>query len=63
MLADGNADFALQMGVELDLTSKSLGIRSRRYAMIVDDLIVRTLSQGFSLPGTRSGTMLHKLSV
>lgn len=38
--ADGNAEFALAMGVELDLTSKSLGIRSRRYSMIVDELEV-----------------------
>lgn len=38
--ADGNAELALAMGVELDLTSKSLGIRSRRYSMILDDLEV-----------------------
>lgn len=42
--ADGNAELALAMGVELDLTSKSLGIRSRRYSMILNDLKVRLSS-------------------
>lgn len=42
MLADGCGQFALAMGVELDLTEKAMGIRSRRYSMIVDDLEVRT---------------------
>lgn len=42
MLADGCGQFALAMGVELDLTDKAMGIRSRRYSMIVDDLKVRT---------------------
>jgi peroxiredoxin len=30
MLADGNAQFAKAIGVELDLTDKGLGVRSRR---------------------------------
>jgi glutaredoxin/glutathione-dependent peroxiredoxin len=38
--ADGNAELALAMGVELDLTNKGLGIRSRRYSMVLDDLEV-----------------------
>jgi peroxiredoxin len=38
--ADGNAELALAMGVEMDLTGKSLGIRSRRYSMLLDDLEV-----------------------
>ena len=29
------------IGVELDLTDKGLGVRSRRYAMLVDDGVVR----------------------
>lgn len=43
MVADGCAEFALAMGVEMDLTEKGMGIRSRRYSMVVDKLEVRQL--------------------
>ncbi len=36
-LADGNAEFAKAAGLELDLTAGGLGIRSQRFAMLVDD--------------------------
>ncbi len=42
-LADGGADFARATGLDIDLTVAGLGVRSRRYAMIVDDGVVRTL--------------------
>jgi peroxiredoxin len=44
MLADGSAVFAKAIGVELDLSDKGLGIRSRRYAMLVDDGSVKELN-------------------
>ena len=37
MLADGSAQLAKALGLELDLTARGLGVRSQRYAMIVDD--------------------------
>lgn len=37
MLADGSAQLARAMGLELDLTARGLGVRSQRYAMIVED--------------------------
>ncbi|HEY8006576.1 MAG TPA: peroxiredoxin [Methylocella sp.] len=40
-LADGNGDFARALGLSLDLTARGLGLRSQRYAMIVDNGIVR----------------------
>ena len=43
-LADGNADFARAVGLELDGTGFGLGTRSKRYAMLVDDGVVRVLS-------------------
>jgi len=43
MLADGSAEFAKAMGLELDLTASGLGIRSRRFAMVVDDGVVTVL--------------------
>ncbi len=43
MLADGSALLAKALGVELDLTDKGLGIRSRRYCMLLEDGVVRAL--------------------
>ena len=37
MLADGSAAFTKAVGLELDLTARGMGVRSQRYAMIVDD--------------------------
>jgi peroxiredoxin len=37
MLADGSGTFAKAMGLELDLISRGLGIRSERYALIAED--------------------------
>lgn len=36
MLADGNGDFAAKMGMLMDRTEAGMGLRSRRYAVIVD---------------------------
>lgn len=44
MLADGNGQFAKALGVELDLSDKGLGKRSRRYAMLVEDNAVKVLN-------------------
>lgn len=43
-LADGSADFAKAIGLELDATAGGLGIRSKRYSMIVEDGVVRSLA-------------------
>lgn len=43
MVADGSADFTKAVGLELDLTERGLGLRSDRYAMIVDDDVVTAL--------------------
>ncbi|MBF2759729.1 MAG: peroxiredoxin [Ectothiorhodospiraceae bacterium AqS1] len=37
MLADGSGNFTRAAGMELDLRDKGLGVRSQRYAMVVDD--------------------------
>ncbi len=44
MLADGNADFAKAMGLELDGTGFGMGIRCKRMAMIVDKGVVKHLA-------------------
>jgi peroxiredoxin len=43
MLADGSADFAKKLGLEMDLSERGLGMRSKRYAMIVEDGVVKAL--------------------
>jgi glutaredoxin/glutathione-dependent peroxiredoxin len=43
MLADGNGDFARAMGLEADLRSAGLGMRSQRYAAVIDDGVVSAL--------------------
>ncbi len=37
MLADGSAAFTEALGLELDLVARGLGMRSQRYAMVVED--------------------------
>ncbi|MBV8534987.1 MAG: peroxiredoxin [Alphaproteobacteria bacterium] len=44
MLADGSADFTKALGLELDLTPNGMGIRSKRYSMLVDDGVVKQLN-------------------
>jgi len=44
MLADGNGDFTTALGLELDGTGFGMGLRSQRYAMIVDDGTVTLLN-------------------
>ncbi len=44
MIADGNAEFNRAIGLELDRTEGGMGMRSHRYAMIVDDGVVKTLN-------------------
>jgi peroxiredoxin len=45
-LADGNADFAMAIGMDVDLAVAGMGIRSKRYSMIVDDGVVTSLNEG-----------------
>ena len=40
-LADGSCEYTHALGLELDLSEKGLGVRSRRFAILVDDLKVK----------------------
>ncbi|POO00903.1 Peroxiredoxin-2B [Trema orientale] len=40
-LADGAGKYTHALGLELDLSEKGLGIRSRRFSLLVDDLKVK----------------------
>lgn len=43
-LPDGNGDFARAMGLEQDGTPSGMGTRSKRYAMLVEDGVVKALN-------------------
>jgi peroxiredoxin len=43
-LADGAADFAKALGLSFDASANGLGVRSKRYSMVVDDGVVKALN-------------------
>jgi peroxiredoxin len=43
MIADGNGDFTKKVGLEMDASKFGMGVRSQRYAMVVEDMVVKKL--------------------
>lgn len=43
-LADGSADFAKSVGLDADFSAGGMGVRSRRYSMLVEDGVVKKLN-------------------
>ncbi|PZP58077.1 MAG: peroxiredoxin [Azospira oryzae] len=43
MMADGNGDYTRSLGLEQDLRARNMGLRSQRYAMLVEDGVVKKL--------------------
>ncbi len=43
MLADGNGDFAKSVGLDADFSKFGMGLRSKRYSMLVKDGVVEAL--------------------
>jgi len=43
MLADGNGEFTKAMGLEMDGSAYGMGMRSKRYAAIIDDGVITKL--------------------
>ena len=44
MIADGSALYAKALGVEVDLTARGMGVRSQRYAMLIEDGVVKAFN-------------------
>ena len=44
MLADGNGDFSKAVGLTMDGTGYGMGLRAQRYAMVVQDGVVKALN-------------------
>jgi peroxiredoxin len=45
MVADGNADLTRKMGLDRDASGYGMGVRSKRYSMIVEDGAVKVLNE------------------
>ncbi len=63
MLADGSADVTRALDTVLDLTDRGLGVRSRRYSMIVDNGTVTriNLEDGGGFEVSDADTILGQL--
>ncbi len=62
-LADGNADFTRAIGMELDASGFGMGIRSKRYAMLVEDGKVSILNEEEAASGAEQSGAQNMLSM
>lgn len=63
MLADGNADYTNALGLTVDLSAGGMGIRGRRFAIIVDNGVATyvALEQPGELKVSAAEAVLNKL--
>ena len=63
MLGDGSAEFTKRLGLERDMSDSGMGVRSRRFSLLVDDGIVKQIT--VAAPGkfevSDADTMLKQL--
>ena len=62
MLADGSADFAKKIGLEIDLGARGMGFRSKRYSMVVDNGVVTVLNVEEAPPSHDKSSATNMLS-
>lgn len=64
MLGDGNADFARKLGLDTDLVKSGMGVRARRFSLLVEQGVVTQVN--VESPGkfevSDASTMLGQLS-
>lgn len=63
-LGDGNAELAKKLGLDVDLSGGGMGTRMRRFSMLVDDGVVKSLNveQPGKFEVSDAATMLSQLS-
>jgi len=44
MLGDGSAEFTKRLGLERDMSDSGMGIRSKRYSLLVEDGVVKQVN-------------------
>jgi len=63
MLGDGNGDFVKKLGLDTDLSKAGMGLRARRFSLLVDKGVVKQVN--VEEPGkfavSDAGTMLNQL--
>lgn len=63
MLADGNAEFAKALGLDMDASGGGMGTRSKRFALIANDGVVEYLGvDAKGVDESSAETVLEKLS-
>lgn len=64
MIADGDARFAKAVGLEIEVERNALGLRSQRYAMVLEDGVVTDLlleENGLSVANSAAECVLGRL--
>jgi peroxiredoxin len=63
MLGDGSAELATKLGLETDLTKAGMGVRARRFSLLVDDGVVKQVNveQPGKFEVSNAETMLTQL--
>ena len=63
MMGDGSATLTKALGLEMDLTARNMGVRSRRYSALVVDGVVKQLNleEGGKFDVSNAETLLKQL--
>jgi peroxiredoxin len=63
LIADGSADLTRALGLEVDLSGGGLGVRSKRFAAVIDDGVVTDIAveEGLGLDVSTADAVLAKL--
>jgi peroxiredoxin len=63
MMSDGNGSYAKKLGLEVDLAASAMGLRCRRFSMLVEDGVVKQLNveQPGKFEVSDAATMLKQL--
>lgn len=63
MLADGSGELTRALGLDMDLSARGLGVRSKRYSALIEDGVVRQLNidEGGKLATSDARSLLEQI--